>query len=331
MAPSEKVAALRALRVPGLPRFRLADAADASAKDVYFIRHGEAAHNVAPRPWGEELVDAPLTDVGRQQAAGLVPQAAGVTLDVVIVSPLVRAIETATIGLAAHLERGVPFVVEELCREQLGPNLPDKRRPKDALAAAHPALDFSAMPDCEDTLFMTEQPSKVERVRPGGVDRPTRPSRLPPARAAPGQAQGRPPASASRLCLPPPAPSLLTLPPRPPAAANRQMCSGWPSTPTPVCLPGVSPSSLVLLTQARGAAAHLDARGRLPAMAARSARAAHRRGHALELPRRPPERRARQPRAARGGRVVWQRGDAARAPGERESLSFAEGGLKVRV
>ena len=58
MAPSEKVAALRALRVPGLPRFRLADAADASAKDVYFIRHGEAAHNVAPRPWGEELVDA---------------------------------------------------------------------------------------------------------------------------------------------------------------------------------------------------------------------------------------------------------------------------------
>ena len=46
--------------------------------------------------YGEELVDAPLTDVGRQQAAGLVPQAAGVTLDVVIVSPLVRAIETAS-------------------------------------------------------------------------------------------------------------------------------------------------------------------------------------------------------------------------------------------
>ena len=236
MAPSEKVAALRALRVPGLPRFRLADAADASAKDVYFIRHGEAAHNVAPRPWGEELVDAPLTDVGRQQAAGLVPQAAGVSLDVVIVSPLVRAIETATIGLAAHLERGVPFVVEELCREQLGPNLPDKRRPKDALAAAHPALDFSAMPDGEDTLFMTERPSKVERVRPGCIDRPTHPSRLPPARAAPGQAQGRPPASASRLCLPPPAPSLLTLPPRPPAAANRQMCSGWPAHTDP-CSP----------------------------------------------------------------------------------------------
>ena len=40
---------------------------------VVLIRHGEAAHNVAPRPWGEELVDAPLTDVGRQQAAGLVP------------------------------------------------------------------------------------------------------------------------------------------------------------------------------------------------------------------------------------------------------------------
>ena len=307
MAPSEKVAALRALRVPGLPRFRMADAADASAKDVYFIRHGEAAHNVAPRPWGEELVDARLTAVGRQQAAGLVPQAAGVTLDVVIVSPLVRAIETATIGLAAHLERGVPFVVEELCREQLGPNLPDKRRPKDALAAAHPALDFSAMPDGEDTLFMTEQPSKVEGVRPGGVDRPTHPSRLglPP----------RPPVFASRLQPPASSPSRLGLPPRP---IGRCALAGR-RTPPRVCLPGVSPSFLVLLTQARGAAAHLDARGRLPAMAARAARAAHRRGHALELPRRPPERRARQPRAARGGRVVWQRGDAARAP--REGLS----------
>ena len=159
MGPNDKITALRALRVPGLPRFRMADAADASAKDVYFIRHGEAAHNVAPRPWGEELVDARLTAVGRQQAAGLVPQAACVTLDVVIVSPLVRAIETATIGLAAHLERGVPFVVEELCREQLGPNLPDKRRPKHALAAAHPALDFNAVPDGEDALFMTERPS----------------------------------------------------------------------------------------------------------------------------------------------------------------------------
>ena len=191
----EKVEALRALRVPGLPRFRIADAADTSAKDVYFIRHGEAAHNVAPRPWGEELMDAPLTEVGRQQAAGLLPQAAGVAFDVVIVSPLVRAIETATIGLAGHLERGVPFLVEELCREQLGPNLPDRRRPKHVIAAAYPALDFSAMLDDEDALFMTERRSNVERGRPRGVGQLA----LPHAPPAPDQAQGGPqprPASA---------------------------------------------------------------------------------------------------------------------------------------
>ena len=140
---------------------------------VEYVRYSDHEPYTLLQP-GEELVDAPLTDVGRQQAAGLVPQAAGVSLDVVIVSPLVRAIETATIGLAAHLERGVPFVVEELCREQLGPNLPDKRRPKDALAAAHPALDFSAMPDGEDALFMTEQPSKVEGVAPVAAGRPAR-------------------------------------------------------------------------------------------------------------------------------------------------------------
>ena len=186
----EKVAALRALRVPGLPRFNIADATDASAKDVYFIRHGEAAHNVAPRPWGEELVDAPLTEVGRQQAAELLPQAAGVAFDVVIVSPLVRAIETATIGLAGHLERGVPFVVEELCREQLGPNLPDKRRPKHVIAAAYPALDFSAMTDDEDTLFMTEYRRQCGKQPP----RRHRPPR-PPARPASARpSAGRPPA-----------------------------------------------------------------------------------------------------------------------------------------
>ena len=155
---NEKVQALRALRVPGLPRFKIAGATDASAKDIYFIRHGEAAHNVAPRPWGEELIDAPLTEVGRQQAAEqLLPQAAGVAFDLVVVSPLVRAIETATIGLASHLESGVLFVVEEGCREQLGPNLPDKRRPKRVIAAAYPTLDFGAMTDDEDTLFTTER------------------------------------------------------------------------------------------------------------------------------------------------------------------------------
>ena len=155
---NEKVAALRALHVPGLPRFGIAEATDASAKDIYFIRHGEAAHNVAPRPWGAELVDAPLTEVGRQQAAELLrPQAAGMAFDVVVVSPLLRAIETATIGLAPHLESGVPFVVVEGCREQLGPNLPDKRRPKHVAAAAYPALDFGAVAGGEDALFTTER------------------------------------------------------------------------------------------------------------------------------------------------------------------------------
>ena len=44
----------------------------------------------------------------------------------------------------------------------------------------------------------------------------------PPARAAPGQTQGRPPALASSL--------------RPPASANQQLCSGGPAHTDP-CLP----------------------------------------------------------------------------------------------
>jgi len=72
---------------------------------VYLIRHGEATHNQAR--WGrndasvyemEQYADAPLTPLGQDQARASMsdPAASGLsTVDVVVVSPLRRAIETS--------------------------------------------------------------------------------------------------------------------------------------------------------------------------------------------------------------------------------------------
>lgn len=157
----EKVDELRALRVPGLPRYRVVTPASdgATEKHIYFIRHGEATHNVAPKPWGEELIDARLTEAGVQQVETLTSTAAELPVEVVIVSPLTRALQTAVTGLKPLLDRGVPFIVAEGCREQLGQNLPDQRRAVAAVAADFPEADWTVMlqgPDA-DALFTAER------------------------------------------------------------------------------------------------------------------------------------------------------------------------------
>lgn len=153
----KKVIALRALSIPNLPRFRAAADGAADAKHIYFIRHGEATHNIAPRPWGEELVDARLTPEGQRQSLEMLrPAAAALPLELIVTSPLSRTLETAHIGLAPHLERGVKCVAVEQCREQFGLNLPDRRRATAALRVEYPQVDFSGLAE-EDELFTPER------------------------------------------------------------------------------------------------------------------------------------------------------------------------------
>ena len=75
---------------------------------TYFLcrRHGRGLHNVAARDRGKAaykdpaLIDAALDDVGREQANTLGKQLceAGVLVDVVLVSPLTRALQTAMVS-----------------------------------------------------------------------------------------------------------------------------------------------------------------------------------------------------------------------------------------
>jgi len=71
-------------------------------KRLYFVRHGESELNRQRLFTGH--TDAPLTDRGREQAR-LAGRQADATFDLVIASPLIRALETAQIIAA---ETGYP-------------------------------------------------------------------------------------------------------------------------------------------------------------------------------------------------------------------------------
>lgn len=90
--------------------------------------------------------DARLTDTGKAQATALAPSLVGTPIDVVLVSPLSRAIQTAYLAIAP----GPPFVVEELVRERNGTHPCDKRRSKTDLKADFPDLDVSTLKAEED-------------------------------------------------------------------------------------------------------------------------------------------------------------------------------------
>ena len=182
MGGDKKVAELRQLAasggLPGLPCCQLAgpSGTPGGGKTVYFVRHGQAVHNVAKEthtgpgsPYLDPaLTDAPLTPLGKEQAQKLREAAAALPIDVVIVSPLVRAVETACLAFEAQLERGVPFVAVELCREQIGQNFCDARRPRAVVAAAYPRVDFGAI-DEEDKLFTPERETLIALAQRAGA------------------------------------------------------------------------------------------------------------------------------------------------------------------
>jgi hypothetical protein len=124
-----------------------------SSKVVHFVRHGQAVHNAlaaaegavpcrckrgepmgldTPRddcPYNsEQAFDARLTEVGRSQAAALRPTTATTGTELVVSSPLRRAIETALLafGERAGGGHGGVLVLESL-REQHGMHRCDQR------------------------------------------------------------------------------------------------------------------------------------------------------------------------------------------------------------
>jgi len=157
-------------------------------KTIHFQRHGQGYHNLLgeilrdagvkldidskdPKinPWiRKEIVDSPLTELGKEQCHDRRPEAALLNPQLVVVSPLLRAIQTAKITFGDHDRSDIPWVAHEGCREELGVLVCNQRRPLSQIQADYPELQFHGDISEEDTLWDPHQrengTSKSDRI-----------------------------------------------------------------------------------------------------------------------------------------------------------------------
>lgn len=157
-------------------------------KRVHLIRHGQGFHNLLADIYKElgkkfnsatgeggadnpylrpEVLDPPLTEVGRSQARWLQPLAKSLRPELVVVSPMVRATQTALIAFE-HLVAGaateVPFVAHEGCHEIGGVHVCDRRRALGELRKDFPMVDYSAASVAEDDPLWSETERESPRA-----------------------------------------------------------------------------------------------------------------------------------------------------------------------
>ena len=149
------------------------------SKIIHFQRHGQGYHNLMygvlsdagapvvdvydPDPTKNpfvrpEMVDAPLTELGREQCKAQRPVASKLNPELLIASPLHRALQTAQISFAGFRGK-IPFIAHEDCREELGLLVCNKRRPLSETVQEYPSFDFSIMAEMayeEDLLWDPE-------------------------------------------------------------------------------------------------------------------------------------------------------------------------------
>lgn len=114
----------------------------------------------------QSLQDARLDDVGVQQAwqLGQRIREARMAVDVVLVSPLTRTIQTALHLFPEPRPTELHFVAIEMCREAHGGHPCDQRRPLRELAKDFPAVDFSLVETDEDTWHNVNRRETVKEV-----------------------------------------------------------------------------------------------------------------------------------------------------------------------
>jgi broad specificity phosphatase PhoE len=149
--------------------------ASSNVKTVHFVRHGQGFHNLLAdmatslgTKWTQfsispenpyvrpELLDAPLTEIGRQQAYQLQSTIAPFPVELVICSPMCRTIQTALMAFAP-LVGTVPFMAHEMVREETGVHLCDHRRSVAQQQAEFPHIQFDLLESDEDPLFQHDQ------------------------------------------------------------------------------------------------------------------------------------------------------------------------------
>ena len=140
-------------------------------KRIVFLRHGQAAHNPRAEVAREngcsfeeflqlmhedDAYDADLTSLGENQAkeAGVQCNAKETlgNIDMIVSSPLSRAIRTADLVHNSQIGKSVPkrVAIEEF-REINGKLLNAKRRPRAELESVFPHWNFSQIPSTDET------------------------------------------------------------------------------------------------------------------------------------------------------------------------------------
>ena len=101
-----------------------------------------------------EFLDPPLTALGMQQCSSQRNLCSAMSPELVIVSPMLRCIQTAKLSFRDHdATESIPWVSHEGCREELGLLVGNKRRPISEIVLDYPDIDFSPIDHDEDVLW----------------------------------------------------------------------------------------------------------------------------------------------------------------------------------
>ncbi|MFO1324471.1 MAG: histidine phosphatase family protein [Burkholderiales bacterium] len=118
-----------------------------TTKTILCVRHGESTFNAAAAGGGADPLhyDAPLSAVGRQQVRKARDALRDRPIELVVTTPLTRALQT-TAGLFADHPSSPPVLVESLHRERVE-NSCDVGRSPALLSEAFPSFAFDHLPD----------------------------------------------------------------------------------------------------------------------------------------------------------------------------------------
>lgn len=137
-------------------------------RSVLLVRHGESTFNAAYRDTGLDPLhlDARLTGRGLEQVTQARQDLCGTPVDLVVVSPLTRALQTA-LGIFADHPSTPTILVEALHREH-GYSSCDVGRTPALLEAEFPALRFDHLPETwwEDEGHCPEPDERGIKVEP---------------------------------------------------------------------------------------------------------------------------------------------------------------------
>ena len=137
------------------------------SKSLYLIRHGYSLHNELFQKMGTdafripEVIDSPLTTLGQTQALDLGKRwTEKDNIELVLVSPLTRALETAVNVFDSH----TPIICQEFLREYpIGEDTCNQRSDTNLLIKNFPTVNFSDIHLKKDTLW-SEKRETIEEL-----------------------------------------------------------------------------------------------------------------------------------------------------------------------